>query len=82
MCSAYDFYPKHILVTWRLNGQEVTEGVTMSEAMTNGDWTYQRHSYLQCTPGPKDRVTCTVEHVSLKEPKMIQWGEVKRWFQS
>ncbi|XP_030585956.1 rano class II histocompatibility antigen, A beta chain-like [Archocentrus centrarchus] len=73
VCSAYDFYPKHILVTWYLNGQEVTEGVTISEVMTNGDWTYQVHSYLEYTPGPKDRVTCTVEHVSLKEPKISHW---------
>uniref|UniRef100_A0A3Q2X558 Rano class II histocompatibility antigen, A beta chain-like n=1 Tax=Haplochromis burtoni TaxID=8153 RepID=A0A3Q2X558_HAPBU len=71
----YDFYPEHILVTWYLNGQEVTEGVTISEVMTNGDCTYQVHSYLECTPILKDRVTCTVEHVSLKEPKSSYWGE-------
>uniref|UniRef100_A0A3P8P188 Ig-like domain-containing protein n=1 Tax=Astatotilapia calliptera TaxID=8154 RepID=A0A3P8P188_ASTCA len=75
VCSVYDFYPEHILVTWYLNGQEVTEGVTISEVMTNGDCTYQVHSYLECTPIPKDRVTCTVEHVSLKEPKSSYWGE-------
>uniref|UniRef100_A0A3B4FVS7 Rano class II histocompatibility antigen, A beta chain-like n=1 Tax=Pundamilia nyererei TaxID=303518 RepID=A0A3B4FVS7_9CICH len=73
VCSIYDFYPEHILVTWYLNGQEVTEGVTISEVMTNGDCTYQVHSYLECTPIPKDRVTCTVEHVSLKEPKSSYW---------
>ncbi|KAL3978519.1 myosin III [Sarotherodon galilaeus] len=78
VCCVYDFYPKHILVTWYLNGQEVTEGVTISEVMTNGDWTYQVHSYLEYTPSPKDGVTCTVEHVSLKEPKSSYWDSSLR----
>uniref|UniRef100_A0A3Q2X550 Rano class II histocompatibility antigen, A beta chain-like n=1 Tax=Haplochromis burtoni TaxID=8153 RepID=A0A3Q2X550_HAPBU len=78
VCSVYDFYPEHILVTWYLNGQEVTEGVTISEVMTNGDCTYQVHSYLECTPILKDRVTCTVEHVSLKEPKSSYWDSCLR----
>ncbi|XP_028431028.1 rano class II histocompatibility antigen, A beta chain [Perca flavescens] len=73
VCSAYDFYPKYIRVTWHRNGQEVTSGVTFSEVMTNGDWTYQVHSYLEYTPGRQDRVSCMVEHVSLRKPKIYNW---------
>ncbi|XP_008291237.1 H-2 class II histocompatibility antigen, E-B beta chain-like [Stegastes partitus] len=40
---------------------------------TNGDWTYQFHSYLEHTPGGKDKVSCTVDHASLKEPKICSW---------
>ncbi|XP_032369022.1 rano class II histocompatibility antigen, A beta chain isoform X2 [Etheostoma spectabile] len=72
-CSAYDFYPKYIRVTWYRNGQEVTSGVTFSGVMTNGDWTYQVHYYLEYTPGWQDRVSCMVEHVSLKKPKIYDW---------
>ncbi|XP_049446374.1 HLA class II histocompatibility antigen, DQ beta 1 chain-like isoform X16 [Epinephelus fuscoguttatus] len=73
VCSAYDFYPKHIRVTWHSNGQEVTSGVTSTEVMTNGDWTYHVHSFLEFTPGRQDRVSCVVEHISLREPKISDW---------
>ncbi|XP_049895390.1 rano class II histocompatibility antigen, A beta chain-like isoform X3 [Epinephelus moara] len=73
VCSAYDFYPKHIRVTWHSNGQEVTSGVTSTEVMTNGDWTYHVHSFLEFTPGRQDRVSCVVEHISLREPKIYDW---------
>uniref|UniRef100_A0A3B4ZGT6 MHC class II beta chain N-terminal domain-containing protein n=1 Tax=Stegastes partitus TaxID=144197 RepID=A0A3B4ZGT6_9TELE len=36
-------------------------------------WTYQFHSYLEHTPGGKDKVSCTVDHASLKEPKICSW---------
>lgn len=75
VCSAYDFYPKNIRIAWYQNGQEVTSGVTLSDVMTNGDWTYHVHSYLQYTPGQYDTITCVVEHASLKEPKISAWGE-------
>ncbi|XP_026204191.1 SLA class II histocompatibility antigen, DQ haplotype C beta chain-like [Anabas testudineus] len=72
VCSAYDFYPKKIRITWHHNGQEVTSGVTLSEA-TNEDWTYQVHSYLEYTSGRHDTVTCMVEHATLKEPRVYEW---------
>ncbi|XP_033482302.2 rano class II histocompatibility antigen, A beta chain-like isoform X2 [Epinephelus lanceolatus] len=73
VCSAYDFYPKHIRMTWQNNGQEVTSRVTSTEVMTNGDWTYHVHSFLEFTPGRQDRVSCVVEHISLREPKISDW---------
>uniref|UniRef100_A0A8C2WG42 Ig-like domain-containing protein n=1 Tax=Cyclopterus lumpus TaxID=8103 RepID=A0A8C2WG42_CYCLU len=73
LCAAYDFYPKRIRVTWHRDGQEVTSGVTLSEAMPNGDWTYQVRSYLDFGPGRQHGVSCTVEHISLREPKVYHW---------
>ncbi|XP_054472636.1 HLA class II histocompatibility antigen, DQ beta 1 chain-like isoform X2 [Anoplopoma fimbria] len=55
VCSAYDFYPEHIRVTWLHDGQEVTSGVTLTDVMTNGDWTYQVHTYLEVTPDRRDK---------------------------
>ncbi|CAB1334651.1 unnamed protein product [Coregonus sp. 'balchen'] len=57
VCSAYDFYPKPIRVTWLQNGQEVTSDVTSTEELANGDWTYQIHSHLEYTPTPGEKIT-------------------------
>ncbi|KAM9759299.1 rano class II histocompatibility antigen, A beta chain-like [Menidia menidia] len=78
-CSAYDFYPKNIKLTWLLNGREVGEGVTGGAPTSNEDWTYQVHSYLELRPRPQDRITCVVEHASLMEPKIYQWESSLDW---
>lgn len=75
MCTAYNFYPKRIRVTWLRNGQEVTSGVSCSEVMSNGNWYYQIHSYLEYMPSPHEEITCMVEHASLSKPVFHVWGE-------
>ena len=78
VCSAYDFYPRPIRVTWLRNKQEVTSDVTSTEELSDGDWFYQIHSYLEYTPTPGETITCMVEHASLREPKLYHWGETVR----
>lgn len=75
VCSAYNFYPKQIRVTWLRNGQEVTSAVTSSEAMPDGEWYYQIHSHLEHTPTAGEKITCMVEHLSLSEPVLQVWGK-------
>ncbi|XP_029996498.1 rano class II histocompatibility antigen, A beta chain-like isoform X1 [Sphaeramia orbicularis] len=70
LCSAYDFYPKQIRVTWLQNGQEV---ISSTEAIPDGDWYYQIHSYLEYTPTPGETISCVVEHTSLHEPLIQVW---------
>uniref|UniRef100_A0A672Z6R0 Rano class II histocompatibility antigen, A beta chain-like n=1 Tax=Sphaeramia orbicularis TaxID=375764 RepID=A0A672Z6R0_9TELE len=70
LCSAYDFYPKQIRVTWFRNGQEV---VYSTEAIPDGDSYYQIHSYLEYTPTPGETISCVVEHLSLREPLIQVW---------
>ncbi|ROL49123.1 Rano class II histocompatibility antigen, A beta chain [Anabarilius grahami] len=43
VCSAYDFYPKQIKLTWMRDDKEVTADVTSTEELANGDWYYQIH---------------------------------------
>lgn len=74
VCSAHNFYPKPIRVTWLRDGKEVTSDVTSTDELSNGNWLYQIHSYLEYTPIPGEKITCMVEHASLMEPKFYDWG--------
>uniref|UniRef100_A0A3B1J533 Ig-like domain-containing protein n=1 Tax=Astyanax mexicanus TaxID=7994 RepID=A0A3B1J533_ASTMX len=77
ICSAYNFYPKHINITWLRDGQRVTGGVTYTEEMADGDWYYQSHAYLEYDPKPWENISCLVEHASFKQPRTYQWGETE-----
>ncbi|XP_030014739.1 HLA class II histocompatibility antigen, DQ beta 2 chain-like [Sphaeramia orbicularis] len=72
-CSVYNFYPKQIRVTWLRNEKEVTSDVTSTEELSNGNWLYQIHSYLEYTPTFGEKITCMVEHASFMEPKCYDW---------
>uniref|UniRef100_A0A3P9MPK1 Ig-like domain-containing protein n=1 Tax=Oryzias latipes TaxID=8090 RepID=A0A3P9MPK1_ORYLA len=61
----------------KVEPNEVTEGVTFSDVLPNGDWTYQAHTYLTLTPGKQDHISCMVQHASLKEPKIYNWESSK-----
>ena len=75
MCSAYNFYPRMIRVTWYRDGQKVTSDVSATEELADGDWFYQIHSHLEFTPKAGEKISCVVEHASFKEPREFVWGE-------
>uniref|UniRef100_A0A3B1JVA6 Ig-like domain-containing protein n=1 Tax=Astyanax mexicanus TaxID=7994 RepID=A0A3B1JVA6_ASTMX len=81
ICSAYNFYPKHINITWLRDGQRVTGGVTYTEEMADGDWYYQSHAYLEYDPKPWENISCLVEHASFKQPRTYQWDPSLPGFQ-
>ncbi|KAL6456324.1 hypothetical protein MHYP_G00348670 [Metynnis hypsauchen] len=74
MCSAYGFYPPVIDVYWLRDGQKVTGDVTSTEEMADGNWYYQIHSHLEYTPSSGEKISCVVEHVSFKDPIVVDWG--------
>ncbi|KAL2092129.1 hypothetical protein ACEWY4_011927 [Coilia grayii] len=73
MCSAYDFYPKMIKLTWYRDDKKVTGDVVSSEELADGDWHYQIHSHLEFTPKAGEKIICVVEHTSFNEPKQFVW---------
>nr|CAJ34346.1 MHC class II antigen beta chain [Dicentrarchus labrax] len=73
VCSVYGFYPKHIRVSWLRDGQEVTSDVTSTDELADADWFYQIHSHLEYTPRSGEKISCVVEHASLREPLVTDW---------
>ncbi|XP_060786989.1 H-2 class II histocompatibility antigen, E-S beta chain-like [Neoarius graeffei] len=73
MCSAYNFYPRHIEVTWLRNGKEVKGSVTSTEEMADGDWYYQIHSHLEYMPESGEEISCVVQHTSFQKPMVYKW---------
>ncbi|KAK2898775.1 hypothetical protein Q8A67_010193 [Cirrhinus molitorella] len=73
ICSAYDFYPKQIKLTWVRDDKEVTADVTSTEELANGDWYYQVHSHLEYFPKPGEKISCVVEHASSHKPMIYHW---------
>lgn len=73
MCSAYEFYPKRIKVSWLRDGKPVTSEVTSTEELADGNWYYQIHSHLEYTPKSGEKISCMVEHASLKQPMIYDW---------
>ncbi|KAJ8377876.1 hypothetical protein AAFF_G00250270 [Aldrovandia affinis] len=72
-CHVMGFYPRDIKVTWLRGGAETIEGVTSTDTLANGDWSYQLHSYLELRPRQWERVSCRVQHSSLPEPLEVTW---------
>ncbi|RXN07773.1 H-2 class II histocompatibility I-E beta chain-like protein [Labeo rohita] len=72
MCSAYEFYPPHIKVSWLRDGKLMTSEVTSTMEMADGDWYYQIHSELEYSPKSGEKISCMVEHASFnKHPPTV-----------
>ncbi|XP_052407403.1 rano class II histocompatibility antigen, A beta chain-like [Carassius gibelio] len=74
MCSAYDFYPEKIKVSWLRDGAVVTSDVTSTQKMSNGDWYHQIHTELEYTPKAGEKISCMVEHASFQKPMIYDWN--------
>nr|AAI07517.1 Zgc:123114 [Danio rerio] len=73
VCSAYDFYPKGIKLTWMRDDKKVTAELTSSEVMADGHWHYQIHSYLEYFPQTGEKISCVVDHASSLKPMIYYW---------
>ncbi|XP_075594409.1 HLA class II histocompatibility antigen, DM beta chain-like [Balearica regulorum gibbericeps] len=74
-CHVWVFYPPEVTVIWLHNGDIVgpTEQPPVS-AIPNGDWTYQTQVTLMVAPVAGDTFTCSVQHASLDQPLLEDWG--------
>lgn len=74
-CSVVGFFPQEVRVSWLRDGVEVTTDVSSTDVLANGDWSFQLHSYLELILKRGERVTCRVDHSSLKESLEVDWGK-------
>lgn len=74
-CNVLGFFPQEVRVSWLRDGVEVATDVSSTDVLANGDWSFQLHSYLEFTPRRGERVTCKVDHSSLKESLEVDWGK-------
>ncbi|XP_074508531.1 H-2 class II histocompatibility antigen, E-S beta chain-like [Sebastes fasciatus] len=72
-CSVVGFFPQEVWVSWLKDGVEVTTDVSSTDILPNGDWSFQLHSYLELTPRRGERVSCRVDHSSLRESLEVDW---------
>ncbi|KAM4525176.1 H-2 class II histocompatibility antigen, E-S beta chain-like [Odontesthes bonariensis] len=75
VCSAFNFYPRQIRLSWLKDGVVIPDppGLVVTE-MPGGAWRYQVHSYLEERLNTGRNITCMVEHMGLKEPQQLSPG--------
>uniref|UniRef100_H3C150 MHC class II beta chain N-terminal domain-containing protein n=1 Tax=Tetraodon nigroviridis TaxID=99883 RepID=H3C150_TETNG len=54
-------------------GHAASHDVTSTDELADGDWFYQLHSHLEYTPRSGEKISCVVEHASLKTPLVKDW---------
>ncbi|XP_007933503.2 beta-2-microglobulin [Orycteropus afer afer] len=79
-CYVSGFHPPQITIDLYKNGEKITEKVERSDLSFSKDWSFYLLVHTEFTPNGKDEYTCHVEHVTLKEPKIVKWGEFSSSF--
>lgn len=72
-CSVVGFFPREVRVSWLRDGAEVNTDVSSTDTLADGDWSFQLHTYLELTPRRGERVSCRVDHSSLRKSLEVDW---------
>uniref|UniRef100_H9GEK1 Ig-like domain-containing protein n=1 Tax=Anolis carolinensis TaxID=28377 RepID=H9GEK1_ANOCA len=74
-CVAWGFFPPEVDIAWFWNGAPVEAQQGPLSLRSNGDWTFQAERSLALEPRPRGIYSCRVNHPSLQEPIVVEWGD-------
>uniref|UniRef100_A0A8P4G543 Ig-like domain-containing protein n=1 Tax=Dicentrarchus labrax TaxID=13489 RepID=A0A8P4G543_DICLA len=77
ICHVTGFYPAPVKVYWTKNGKNVTEGTSINVPYPNKDGSFTQTSRLEFIPQLGDMYSCSVKHLSLKDPLTRFWDVEK-----
>ncbi|XP_043541070.1 class I histocompatibility antigen, F10 alpha chain-like, partial [Chiloscyllium plagiosum] len=73
-CLVTGFDPVDIEVTWLRNGEVMSE-TQSSGIRPNHNGTHQIQKEIEINAGDEDQYSCQIEHSSLAEAQLYQWGK-------
>ncbi|XP_029282897.1 RLA class II histocompatibility antigen, DP alpha-1 chain-like [Cottoperca gobio] len=77
ICHVTGFYPAPVTFSWTKNGENVTEGASISVPFVNKDGSFNQFSRLDFIPQLGDVYSCGVKHLALDKPLTRIWDVEK-----